>query len=347
MKLLKKVMILIIIALIIQSSMLLFLDKYYFEVDSKVTVPTAINKVEKSILIKVSAKSKEFKVSFDGMYLSFFDANQLNVVNTVLGTIEKVKIQENSTISFYKWLPENNKIVYAEKVSSKKGILFKFFYYDVSNNKSEEVRGKNTNNSITIEELNPNSQITDIILTPISNVMYVKLTKAAGQNLIYKSENMNSMKKTQMTEIGIGNIQITPGDGMLYYEDLNTKKIKNSMGNSINIPKVERPVILGSDSANNIYIGDVSNSKITKIYWGVLKNNLSSFTSRELKTPIDIKNIYITLLGKIYINDGLKGVVTELNSGVETPYVGVLKCMYDKGIASIDEERVVKTPFKT
>ena len=346
MKLLKKIIILIMIALIIQSSILLFLDKYYFEIDSKASVPTFINKEEKSILIKASAKSKEFKVSYDGLYLSFLDTEQLNVVNTVLGTVKKVKIEENSTISFYKWLPDNNKIIYANKISNKKGIIISFFYYDVKNNNSEEVRGKNINNSITIEDFNPNSQITDIIVTPISNVMYVKLTKTDGQSLIYKSENMYGMKRTHIPPALIGNIKSTPGDGMLYYDDLKNKKIKNSIGNFINVPKVEIPMILGSDSANNIYIGDVLNSKITKLYWGILNGNSSSFTSKELKTPTDMKNIYITLQGKIYINDGLMGVVTELNSGIETPYTGVLKCMYDKGIASIDEERVVKTPFK-
>ena len=346
MKLLKKVMILIIIALVIQSSILLFLDKYYFEVDSKVSAPAVIKKEKKSVLIKVSSKSKEFKVSYDGMYLSFFHESELNVVNTVLGTIEKVKIEGDSPILFYKWFPDNNKIVYAKNVSTEKGIIIKFFYYDVSSNNSEEVRGKNADNSIAIEDYTQNSQIIDIIVTPISNIMYVKVTKNTAQSLIYKLENMNSMKKTQIPIARIGNIQITPGDGMLYYEDLDAKKIKNSMGNSINIPKIEGAKILGSDSINNIYIGNVLNSKITKLYWGILNSDSSSFTSKELKTPTDIKNIHITLKGKIYINDELKGLVTELNSGIETPYSGVLKCMYDNGIESIDEETVVKTPFK-
>ncbi|MBC8063172.1 MAG: hypothetical protein H7Y18_21270 [Clostridiaceae bacterium] len=346
MKLIKKVMILIILAIIIQGSMLLFLDKYYFEVDAKVSVPASTKTVGKSVLIKVGEKSKDFKVSYDGMYLSFFDGNQLNVVNTVLGTIQKIKIEENSTISFYKWLSDNNKIVYAQKVQSKKGEITKFFYYDVKNNNSEEVRGENTNGSIVIEDSSPNLRVSDILLSTISNVMYAKLTSTSGQSLIYKSENMNSMKKTQIPMSLLGNIQLTPGDGMLYYEDISAKKIKNILGNPIDIPKVENPIILGTDSANNIYIGNVINSKISQLYWGILKGNSSSFTTKELKSPTYMKNIYITLQGKIYINDGLKGVVTELNSDMETSYTGVFKSIYDKGIISIDEEKVVKTLFK-
>jgi len=346
MRVLKKVVLLIIIAIIIQGSILLFLDKYYFEADANVSLPTVAKVKEKSVLIKVSAKSKEFKVSYDGMYLAYLDANQLNVINTVLGTIEKVKIVEESTISFYKWFPDNNKIIYALNVPSSKGDVIKFFYYDIKNNSSEEVRGLNTNNSLAIEGVSSNSKISDIILSTVTSVMYVKLTNIDGKSLIYKLENMNSMNKTQVPESLIGTIKITPIDGMLYYMDVNTNKIKNILGNSIDIPKVEKPVILGSDSTSNIYIGDVLNSKITKIYWGILTGSSNNFNSKELEPPTAMNDIYITLQGKICINNGLMGEVTDLISGVQTPYIGVFKCMYDKGIVSIDEEKVVKTPFK-
>ncbi|KGM94764.1 hypothetical protein Z968_11050 [Clostridium novyi A str. 4552] len=65
-----------------------------------------------------------------------------------------------------------------------------------------------------------------------------------------------------------------------------------------------------------------------------------------LDKSVDKKDIFVSRDGKIYINDNLKGVVIELGSNTEIKYKGTFLQMYDGGIASISEGKLVETLLK-
>lgn len=65
-----------------------------------------------------------------------------------------------------------------------------------------------------------------------------------------------------------------------------------------------------------------------------------------LNKSVDKKDIFISREGKIYINDNLKGVVTELDSNTEIKYKGTFLQMYNGGIASISDGKLVETLLK-
>ncbi len=341
MRVLKKIVVFVLVAIIIQTSVLLYLEKYYFASDTVVRNVTS----QKHAKIKASENTKQFKVSFDGKYISYMDSNGLYIIDTMLGTVNKAKIQEGATVSFYKWLPDSNRIIFADKMPNSNGVAIKFHFYNAVTKVSEEVRGKKLNNSVFIQEYSINCQVTDIAISTLSNVIYAKILKPGQRVAIYNLENMTSINKTQIDRMGIGNIGIATNNDNLYFEDLVGKNIKTVNDVAVSIPQVKNPSILGTDNLGNIYVGEINNECVNKIYWGIAIGNEYKWSSRELTTAVNINNLYISQEGKIYVNDNLNGIVTEVNSGIKTEYPGIFKTMYDKGIASIEDGIITLTKF--
>ena len=78
-----------------------------------------------------------------------------------------------------------------------------------------------------------------------------------------------------------------------------------------------------------------------------MRENISYKWDRiALEKSVDKKDIFISREGKIYINDNLKGVVIELGSNTEIKYKGTFLQMYDGGIASISDGKLVETLLK-
>ncbi|MBC8063171.1 MAG: hypothetical protein H7Y18_21265 [Clostridiaceae bacterium] len=349
MKTYKRIVIWILISVSIQVIGLFYLDKYYFAESSeikstKLVVPP--KKIIKAVDIKVDSSAKQTQMSNDGKYLSYYDNDKLKVVDTVTGSVNTVKIPDGVSLSFYKWLPDRNRIILAEKMKKNQINIIKFYYYDVSKNITEEVRNDAKNQEIFFELKNEKSEIEDIELSPLTNVMYVKVLNPGRRNVIYRLNIMADINKLDLKVYSVGKMQISYTEDELYFEDLLYKKIRNSEGKEVKIPEMKSPSIVGSDSKNNIYIADVKDGLVNKIYWGIYKGNTTTWTSKELVVPVNVKNIYISLGGKIYVNDALNAVVTELLSGNQTKYTGVLQSIYTKGIATIEEGKLVKTSFK-
>lgn len=349
MKLFKKILIFLMIAIVFQGTILLYLERYYFNYESDIKKNISKNGVvpsQSEVVIKVSENSSNFKNSFDGKFISYLNGNNIYVIDTKTGKTNNITLIEDGKVDYYKWLENTNKIVFAENISYNNGVQIKLYYYDPVNNSTEEIKGKNLGNSMAIQDENIKAKVSQIEISSITNTFYVKIDKLGLKTSIYKINSESSVKKPIILTNSIGNIVVTPGEGNLYYEDSLNHKIKNSSGQTVNIANVAKPVLLGSDSSNNIYIADTENGVTKKIYWGIINGNSNNWQYKELNSKTELKNIYISTSGKIYLNDNLMGTVTELTTGGKNEYNGILQSMYDKGIASIYEGKLVNTLFK-
>ena len=349
MKVYKRIMIWILISVSIQVIGLFYLDKYYFRESSNIKtikLVTAPKKINKKVIVEVDSGAKQTQMSNDGKYLSYYDNDKLKIVDSDTGLVNTVKILDGATLSFYKWLPDRNRIILAQKMERDQNKIVKFYYYDVLKNITEELRNDAKDKEIYLNLRNEKSEIEDIELSPLTNVMYVKVINSGKRNVIYRLNIMADMNKLNIESYSIGKMQISYTEDELYFEDLLYKRIMNSEGNVVKIPEVKNPSIVGSDGENNIYIADVKSGLISKIYWAIYKGNTTTWNSKELLVPTKGKNIYVSLAGKIYINDALNAVVTEVISGSRTSYIGVLQSIYSKGLATIDEGKLIKILFK-
>ncbi len=120
MKKFKRVAAWILVSLVLQSAVLLYLDKFYFVTESnfktkKIETPTA--KPQKSdVQIKIPDSAKQVSISYDGKFAAYYEGDVLEVVNTVTGNKNQVSFDKDEKVSFYKWLPDINSMIIAEKI---------------------------------------------------------------------------------------------------------------------------------------------------------------------------------------------------------------------------------------
>lgn len=115
---------------------------------------------------------------------------------------------------------------------------------------------------------------------------------------------------------------------------------------SINIEGVKSPKLLSIDDNDNAYIGELQEDKVVKVCYGNVKNNASTWKSLDIPNGAKVKDIYVSPLGNVYVNDDLRGVIKEISTGKETKYSGIMMKMYIDGVASISDGKLVKTKFK-
>lgn len=341
MKILKRILLWVAISIALQFSILLYVNNYMLA--EKTSYKS--KKVEKKDVTKSDADVKlpdgfdDINVSFDGKYVAYYDNEILKVVNTKTAEVKNVQFDDGVKVSFYKWLPDRNRMLIAEKVTSNNGSGFKLSYYDIDKDVKEDIKN--------LTWADQKSEVEDIQISTLTNVIYVKVAHSGKRSSIYWINIMKEMRKVDTNAYLIGKIRSIPHSDNLVYEDLTYQKIGvTNSAKSLHIKGVDNPCLLGIDGEDKIYIGKVENDKVTAIYSGKLSDDTANWEITSLKSPMDSEDIYISQDGNVYLNDGLKGILTDMSTGKETTYKGKLIQIYDGGIASISDSSLVKTSIK-
>lgn len=349
MKHVRRIIVWVMISLSLQLAGLFYIDRYFLAESSMVKskkVEVKTQEEAKNIDIKVPEGAKHIGISYNGKYLSYYEGDLLKIINTKDAQAKSIELEEGSTISFYKWLPDRNRMLIAEKVKGKYGINITLSYYDVDKDVKMPLEG-DIKNSNYLKGLDKKSEVEDMQFSTLTNIIYVKVAHAGQRSTIYRIDIMGSIKKVQTMGYMVGTIGIVPHEDKLVYEDLTYRKLYvTGSQKAISIKGASNLKLLAIDNEDNLYVGEVEAERVKKIYYGNLKDDTDSWKSIDLKEGMNEKDIYITSEGNIYLNDNLRGKVTEHNSAKETPYTGIFMEMYSGGIASIDDGNLIKTNFK-
>ncbi|WP_446897384.1 hypothetical protein ACSVC9_10190 [Clostridium sp. LBM24168] len=338
MKTFRRIIIWAIISLTIQFAGLFYIDNYFLSSKTDIKTKKIIRSEPKKsdILINIPDNAQDISSSFDGRYIAYYDGNILDIVDTGTGDKKQVKFKDGVKVSFYKWLPDRNRMLIVEKENSYNGTSFKLEYFEVDKNIKENIK--------TLEGFNSNTEINDIKESPLTNVIYMKIQGAGKRTNIYRVNIMSEMQKIKTNSYMIGDIRILSLKDKLVYEDSIYHKIYITGEDApLDIEGVENPVLVGVDASDRIYIGNLENDKLLNLYYGNVNEDSSSYKNINLGTAVDKKDIYISTSGNIYVNDNLKGVVKDIVSGKEYTYHGKFIQMYDKGIMSISDGKLFKT----
>jgi len=341
MKLFMRIFLWIMISLAVQCAALFYANNYLFASST----PIKTRKIVKSDLksldaeIKVPENAKHVSVSYDARYLTYYDGDILKVVNVKTGEEKNVEFDEGVKVSLYKWLPDRNRMLIAEKETSNRSSNFKLAYYDVDKSVKEDIK--------ELDWADKKAEVEDIQASPLTNIIYVKVANSGKRSSIYWINIMKEMKNVDTKEsYMIGKIKVIPHEDNLLYEDLTYHKIyETGKDEPITIEGINTPSLLGVDDNDVVYIGDTENDKVSKIYYGNVKDQGNKFQVVDLKGSINKNDIFINEQGKIYVNDNLKGTVKEFGSGKEYTYQGTFIQMYNGGIISISNGKMVKTQF--
>ncbi|MBZ9637627.1 hypothetical protein [Clostridium sp. FP1] len=335
-KVYKNIIICIMISLIIQFGGLFYLNNYFLTSDTnvksqKVGDSSTSNKASVS-KANVPSNATTINVSYDASYISYYLNDELYVVNTITGKSVNVSSSNGVKISFYKWLPDRNRMLIVETENRNLSLS----YYDVTGSQRSKITD--------ILMVSSASKVKDIEAAPLTNVIYIKVRNSYKNNSIYWVNIMKSRKKIITKSKYIGNIEVIPHEDKMLYEDLNNSVVyATGDDHALSFIGSTKSCLLGIDNNDKVYIGGMdSNNSINKIYIGTLNGNWQSL---PLNIPVSKDHLFITASGKVYINDNIKSNVTELQTRKETTYKGKLLQLYNDGIASLSDRDLVKTPF--
>ena len=333
----KNLIIWAMISLIIQMAGLFYLNNFLLAsnnvVKSKKIVNSQNNKPDAEV--KIPNEAKDINVSYDAKYVAYYANEKLYVVNNQTGKTDNVSFNDGAKVSFYKWLPDRNRMLIAEKNSGNISLS----YYDVDKAQKDSI------SKITMAD--SESEVVDIEAAPLPNVIYIKVATSSNRNNIYWINIMKDKKKIETISSNIGKIAVLPHDDKMVYESVTYGKVYvTGLVNSLTFTGSDKTCLLGVDSEDQVYIGNVNgDGKVTQIHYGTLKQNTSSWQTANLTSPVSKKDLFVAGNGKVYINDNLKATFTELKTGKVTNYKGIFLELYNNGIASINEGVFVKTAF--
>lgn len=351
MKRFKRISAWIIVSLVLQSSVLLYLDKFYFvnETDfktKKIETPTA-TPIVKNIEINIPGKATHVSTSFDGKFIAYYDGDNLEVVNTVDGTKKQVSFEKDEKVSFYKWLPDINAMIIAEKKTTSKGDTLSFSNYDVQKDKKKDISVDSKGKTNVINLPDKQSEVQDIVMSTLTNMIYIKIDHKGNKNSVYSMNVMSQIEKMRLYSASTGDILTFTHEARLAYEDgIYGKVYVTGINKPITIKGVTKTALIATDDENKLYVGQLEGTKVSKIYYGLVKEATDKWKAIELKNQVDKKDIYVSLEGDVYVNDNLKGIVTNINTGKETKYTGKFLQIYKGGIAAISNGKLVKVSFE-
>lgn len=342
MKVLKRITLWALISLILQFSGFFYADKYLLTSDtSPVKTKKIVSKTNESqeASINIPDDAENITMSYDGKFVAYYHDDTLKVVDTKTADEKNVDFGDDVEISYYKWLPDRNRMLIAEKSNSKFASNFTLAYYDVDKDIKEDVK--------ELDWSNKKSEVADIQASPLTNVIYVKVANGGKRSSVYWINIMKELKKVDTKAYMIGKINIIPHEDKLVYEDLTYHRIYATDQNQpIDINGVDDPTLLGIDDDDTIYIGQADkDNNVSKIFYGNMKEDTNTFTSVSLDSSVDKNDIYVDSSGYIYVNDNFKGIVTEMKNRKQYKYLGTFVQIYENGIASVSDGKLVKTPI--
>lgn len=339
MKIIKNLVIWSIIAIVFQSVVFFAADRYYET--SLLNTKTTEVKIEdtsafvRNVTINIPSSATKIASSFDGQYLSYYENDKLNVVNTYDGTKQIVSPEKNNEQIYSKWQPDINLMILCEKsLDNPKDISI--YTYNADNN-SKETPTDSSNADIKLTLNSSNDKISDIEFSTAMNTFYIKTLKANETNDIFFND-VNGNMKSLITSKNIGTIRTFKNKPGLLYEDLSNDVIKFTNENK-SIAK-ENYCILYTDDNENVYMGVLTNGLIDKILYGTTEKSISQWQSINLQSPVNKDSVLITNEGKIYIKYTDSGYILDEQSNKKTSYKGTFLSITDKELLSLENGKL-------
>jgi len=346
MKWMKRISIWIVFSLSLQCLGLFYIDKHLLATDSKVASKKVVEEVQKKeevVDITVPEQAETVLVSYDAKYLTYYEDEKLKLVNSKDGKIKNIDAEEGSKISFSEWLPDRNRILLVERKAENESGNLILYSYDVS--KEEKVLVKELGWS------GSKSEVENIQTSPLTGVTYVQVSNEGLSSSIYRIDRMGEINKLKTTPKLVSNIAVLRREDKLVYEGSVYNKIyvtntdKNTKDESISIQGVQRLTLVGAQN-DNVYVAELKDDLVSKIYYGKTSEDTSTWKEIDLQSASKEKDLFVSSDGKVYQNDSIRGIITEISSGIETSYEGELSQMYTKGIVSLVNNKVCFVPFK-
>lgn len=331
------------IALILQQSIFLFVDKVYLASDLDIkaeSVEEEENISDNKSEIDVRPKINGIKLSSDGRYVSYVEGSKLKILDGNDDKEKECQLDNGAQVVFYKWLNDEENMIVIQKVKENGVYYFEPISFDAKKGEARELADFDLN-KVRIKLESSKDEIENVVFSTLTHSLYIKVKKVSGKCDLYYANVMNQLKKVKSDKI-IGNVVVPTTSTNAVIEEGSNNTILNTKG-ILSIPNVKVSEILGADVNDNVYFGEVSGNKIKKIYYTVISDSHRKWNELKFTNPVNKEDIIIDYSGKVYINNKSESRVLELTSGKSIKYKGNLVQSYTNGIISREDNKLIKS----
>lgn len=338
MKRFKKIILWSLFAIILQSSVLLYLDQVMFKNSSNFSIKEDEGNAEiTDYEAEIPENAENIQSSYNGQYISYLVDDKFYLLDSKSKkAAEIITDSEDRTILNVKWLPDRNRIVIVEKIkNSKNKDVVNLINYDAKTGTEKQIK--------EICNYQNGMKVDDIATTTLAGVSYVGISNNNGNATIYRIDINEDMKKVSTNVTSVGGMEICPLKDNLIYEDNSKKKFysySNSKIKKLNVDATKKYEILALDSNDKVYMGDITDDKVTKIIYGTLDTSISKWEVKKLDNPVEYTGIHVNGKNEVMVNNSEKKQVTNLTTGNSVSYTGTLVGITDGVICSKNGKKV-------
>lgn len=348
MKNFKRIIMWTLIPVAIELIGLLFLNQFYFNGEANFNikkVDISSKQAEHKIKVKIPEDAEQIKVASSGNYISYYDGQSLQVVDTVKNDVKQVDLENE--LSYYTWNLDTDDMFIAEKTrAGGNSSNLKFESYDAKRDEIYPLKNLEKNQDLSILLPDDSYEVKRVAFSGPSNVAYVMSGGNEETNgRIYRIDVMIRMNLVNFGRCKLGNIAAVNNENgdELIYEDRTYNRIRTGRGGVIATGENAMHYLLNTDENNNIYIGNGENNKINKIFISNL--DVDKKKVYTLPSYVSKDNIYVTRGRRIYVNNPEAGEVKELTTGKVTKYDGKFISVYEYGVVSQNGNKLVNSLF--
>lgn len=334
------------IALILQQSMFLFVDKVYLASDLNIKaemVEEEENIADKKSEIDIKTGASEIKLSSDGRYVSYVENNKLKILDSNDNKEKVCEIDNGAQVVFYKWLNDEGNMIVIQKIKEKGVYYFEPISFDAKKGETRDLADFDLN-KVRIKLDSSKDEIENVVFSTLTHSLYIKVKKSSGKYDLYYANVMNQLKKVK-SDKAIGCLAVPTTSTNAVIEEGANITVLNTKAN-LSIPNVKSAKILGADVNDNVYFGEALDNKIKNIYYSVLSDSNKKWYKLKLVNPVNKDDIIIDYSGKVYINNKSESSVLELTSNKSIKYKGDLVQSYSKGIISKEDDKLIKNKLE-
>lgn len=349
MKNLIRILVCSLIALVIQQSIFLYVEKVYLAADVKIEaqkVEEPVKEVPKKKNpneIDLKDGTLEVSVSSDGRFVAYMENGKLKVLDSNDESEKEFNSENNGEVAFYKWLTNENSLIVIQKVQKDGEAYFEPVSFNAKKGEARQLADFSMK-EVKINIENKTDKIDNVVFSNATHSLYIKVLKKNGKSDLFYANVMNQLAEVRSNK-NIGNIVVPTTSTNAVMEMGDGATILNSSGN-IEIPNVKVTKVLGSDINDNVYFGEQANEQITKIYYTVLSDKKLQWHTLTLPKPVSKEDIFIEYLGKVYVNNKAENSALELVSKKTVKYEGQLIQGYSKGVISRNGNKLIKNEIE-
>ena len=289
----------ILISVILQTAFLSWLNYVYLPNRGhfKSTMYEAEFLAVKNRSYRLPEGADDISVSYDGLYAAYMLDGQIVIADLDGGREIKRLGPAGGKITYHRWLPDREMLIYAIKEPEGKSGRVRISTYDVIPDLDRSYPD--------IKGLPEGSAVIDIELSPMTNIVYPKIQTSNTRARIYRFDIMDNLSLIFKTDLTTVIKETLYTDNLVYQVAGERTRVRNGKnGKTSYVPVKQAHLLLDIDGRDFIYAGITDKSgNVSEIRYGKAGAEAADWNSISLSDPASADDIMITADGSVYVVD--------------------------------------------